>query len=136
VEELASRSVGELGEFRENGVIKTKNFDKPGYRMLVPLLQIIAEAFDTAPTTQKVLNEYKKLTSVLGSEIKILTKIDTEEIAKVSGPKVAEGVDKVRHGDLVIDPGYDGVYGVVKIWSHEKEAQTEEPEIPQLGLFD
>ncbi|MBI2338664.1 DNA helicase UvrD, partial [Candidatus Daviesbacteria bacterium] len=47
VEELASRSVGELGEFRENGVIKTKNFDKPGYRMLVPLLQIIAEAFDT-----------------------------------------------------------------------------------------
>ncbi|OGE27682.1 hypothetical protein A2867_03965 [Candidatus Daviesbacteria bacterium RIFCSPHIGHO2_01_FULL_40_11] len=136
VEDLAGRSVGELGEFRENGVVKSKSFDRPGYRMLVPLLQIIAEVFGTAPTAQRVLNEYKKLTTSLGSEIKILTKIDTEEIAKISGPKVAEGVDKVRKGELVIDPGYDGVYGVVKIWDHGKETTKEAEEAPQLGLFD
>lgn len=136
VEDLAGRSVGELGEFREGGVVKSKNFDRPGYRMLVPLLQVIAEAHSTAPTSQKVISEYKKLTGVLGSEIKILTKVDIEEIAKVSGPKVAEGVDKVRKEDLVIDPGYDGVYGVVKIWGHEKEQKEENTEVPQLGLFD
>ena len=136
VEDLAGRSVGELGEFRENGVVRSKNFNRPGYRMLVPLLQIIAEAFGTAPTTQKVLNEYKKLTNSLGSEIKILTKVDIEEIAKISGPKISEGVDKVRKGDLVIDPGYDGVYGVVKIWDHGKETAKEAEEAPQLGLFD
>ncbi len=135
VEDLAGRSVGELGEYKENGVVKSKNFNRPGYRMLVPLLQVIAEAFGTAPTTQKVLTEYKKLTGALGSEIKILTKVAIEEITKVSGPKVAEGVDKVRKGDLVIDPGYDGVYGVVKIWGNEEE-KKEESEVPQLGLFD
>ncbi len=101
VEALADREVGE---------------DRPGYRMLVPLHQVIAEVFSTAPTNQKVLAEYKKLTSILGSEIKILTKVDIAEIAKVSGPKIAEGVDRDRRGDLVIDPGYDGVFGVVKIW--------------------
>ncbi|MBU1000160.1 endonuclease Q family protein [Patescibacteria group bacterium] len=133
VEELASRDVKELGKFRENGVIKLKNFNKPGYRMLVPLLQIIAEAFGTAPITQKAMNEYKKLTSFLNSEIKILTRVDIKEIAKVSGSKIAEGVDKVRRGDLVIDPGYDGVFGVVKIWGSEDKSQDKE--VPQLELF-
>lgn len=142
VEELAGRSNEELRVENTEGLIKSLAFpSRAGYRMLVPLLQIIAEAFRTAPTTQKVLNEYKKLTTVLGSELKILsggasgTKVSVEEIAKISGPKVAEGVAKVRLGDLVIDPGYDGVFGVVKIWNSGKE-QKDESEMPQLGLFD
>jgi hypothetical protein len=50
---------------------------------------------------------------------------------------VAEGVDKDRRGDLVIDPGYDGVYGVVKIWREEEGKDgREEGNAPQLGLFD
>ena len=128
VESLATRQNNELRIMNDGGLISSESLKRPGYKMLVPLLQIIAEAFNTAPTSQKVQNEYKKLTSGLGSEIKILTKIDTSEIAKVSGSRIAEGISKVRKGDLVIDPGYDGVYGVVKIWNHEK---TEE-----LGLFD
>ncbi|QQG43035.1 MAG: DNA helicase UvrD [Candidatus Daviesbacteria bacterium] len=133
VEKLADREIGEIGEIREMGVVKSKTFPRrAGYRMLVPLHQVIAEAFGTAPTTQKVLNEYKKLVTELGGEIKVLTKISIEDIAKVSGPKVAEGVDKDRKGDLVIDPGYDGVYGVVKIWN-EGEEKTE---APQISLFD
>ncbi len=137
VEEIASRSSAELRVKNVEGMIKSDEFsDRAGYKMLVPLLQVIAEALGTAPTTQKVLTEYKKLTTALGSEIKILTKVDIGEIAKVSGSRVAEGVDKVRKGDLVIDPGYDGVYGVVKIWDHGKETVKEAEEVPQLGLFD
>lgn len=137
VEELAGREIREIGEIREMGVIRSKNFPKrAGYKMLVPLLQIIAESFNTTPTTQKVINEYKKLISELGNEIKILTKVSIEEIQKISGPKIAQGVDKVRNGDLVIDPGYDGVYGVVKIWNHEEESVAEPKQAPQLGLFD
>lgn len=104
VEALANRD--------EKEEIKTR----PQYKMLVPLHQIIAEAFGTVPTSQKVIIEYKKLVSELGGEIKILTKTDLSEIEKISGAKIAEGVDKNRRGDLVIDPGYDGVFGVVKIW--------------------
>lgn len=128
VEELADREVEELASVKKS---------RPGYRMLVPLLQIIAEAFNTAPTTQKVLSEYNKLTASLGSEISILTKINTHDIAKISGEKIADGVAKVRRGDLVIDPGYDGVYGVVKIWDHGGVKVDEKTiEAPQLGLFE
>lgn len=137
VEELASRQNHELRIMNHGGIITSETLNRPGYRMLVPLLQIIAESFNTAPTTQKVILEYKKLTNVLGSEIKILTKVNIPEIAKISGLKVAEGVERVRKGELHIDPGFDGVYGVVKIWDHGEDAQKEETaRAPQLGLFD
>jgi len=138
VEELAQRSIEVLKAKNSNGLIKSRAFpQRAGYKMLVPLLTVIAEAFGAAPTTQKVQNEYRKLTSALGSEIKILTKVDIADIAKISGSKIAEGVDKDRRGDLVIDPGYDGVYGVVKIWNHEKnKVNDQKTETPQLGLFD
>lgn len=141
VEEIAGRSVEELRVKTEDGVTKSEEFpNRAGYRLLVPLHQIIAEVYHTSPTTQKVLSEYKKLVTALGGEVKVLTKVGIEDIAKISGPKVAEGVDKVRKGDLVVDPGYDGVYGVVKIWGEGKEGpeavEGKEENAPQLSLFD
>ncbi len=138
VEKLANRQNEDLRIKNQDGVIKTEEFpERAGYRMLVPLHQVIAEAFGTAPTSQKVLSEYKKLSATLGGEIKILTKVPIHEIAKVSGEKIAQGVDRDRRGELVIDPGYDGVFGVVKIWQEGEEARKPiEVEIPQLGLFE
>ncbi|MBI4036622.1 DNA helicase UvrD [Candidatus Daviesbacteria bacterium] len=133
VEELANRQQQELRIKNQGGIITTEMFSKrPGYQMLVPLLQIIAEAMHSTPTSQKVLNEYKKLTQNLGGEIKVLTKVDLAEIARLVGPKIAEGVGRMRQGKLVIDPGYDGVYGIVKIWPDGEEIM----EAPQLGLFE
>lgn len=134
VEELASMDNGQLRIDNKEGIIKSKTFpDRAGYRMLVPLLQVIAESFKTTPQSQKVISEYKKLIGSLGNEMKILTKVPVEEIAKISGSKIAEGVEKDRKGDLVIDPGYDGVYGVVKIWN---EGEEKIAEVPQMSLFD
>ena len=120
VEKLATRGAEEIIS------------NRPKYKMLVPLNQIIAEALNTAKTSQKVINEYKKLAENLGGEIKILTKVDLKDIEKLSGPKIAEGVDRMRQGKLVIDPGYDGVYGVVKLWPD----RADKFEVPQLGLFE
>ncbi|MBI2334628.1 DNA helicase UvrD [Candidatus Daviesbacteria bacterium] len=120
VEKLATRGAQEVVS------------NRPKYRMLVPLNQIIAEALKVAKTSQKVLNEYKKLATNLGGEIKVLTKVDLAEIGRLVGPKIAEGVDRMRQGKLVIDPGYDGVYGVVKIWPDGEQISA----APQLGLFE
>jgi len=136
VEEVAGRSNEELKLNNADGKITTTAFpQRPGYKMLVPLLTVLAEAFGIAPTTQKVQDEYKKLIDALGSEMKILTKVSIDDIAAVSGAKIAEGVLKDRKGELVIDPGYDGVYGIVKIWSNDKKEEEKLIEIPQLELF-
>jgi len=46
-----------------------------------------------------------------GTEFKVLLEADPKEIAKVSNPKVADLIIKMRTGRLRIIPGYDGVYG-------------------------
>ena len=46
----------------------------------------------------------------------MLLSVGLGDITAVAGERVAVGIDKVRKGDIVIDPGYDGVFGVVKIW--------------------
>lgn len=94
---------------------EAKSLKRPKYKTLVPLLEVIAETLDVGVSSLKVQNEYKKLTFALGPEIEILIKINLEEIARISGEKIAIAVGKAREGNLVIKPGFDGVYGVVKI---------------------
>jgi DNA helicase-2/ATP-dependent DNA helicase PcrA len=119
VEELASRPA---------------NFqpaERPSFKMLVPLMEILSEVIGNGVSSQNVENEYNRLTQYFGSEFEILLKTPLEEIAKIGGEKLAEGIKKVREGDIFVDPGYDGVFGTVKIWGEtKKEAQPK-----QMGLF-
>jgi uncharacterized protein (TIGR00375 family) len=107
---------------------------RPPYVMLVPLMEILAEALGTGVSSQNVLNEYNKLTEAFGSEFGVLLKTPLEEIAKISGKRVAEGIEKVRRGEIVVEPGYDGVFGTVKIWPESKDVAKVE-EQGQMSLF-
>ena len=42
-----------------------------------------------------------------------------DDIASAAGDRTAEGVRRVRSGDILIEPGYDGEYGAVKIFGQE-----------------
>jgi PHP family Zn ribbon phosphoesterase len=111
----------------------------PPFVKLVPLNEIIAESIGSPVMSEKVKIKFDELCSEFGSEINILLKTPILEIEKKFGEKIAEAVMKVRHGDIFIDPGYDGEYGKVKIWSfdsaQDKSAENKtEPEKTQLGL--
>lgn len=90
--------------------------NRPPFVMLVPLLEIISEAIGSPVTSPKVSTPYFRLTDEVGSEFELLLTTPLDCIAKVAGERVAEGIGRVRQGKLKIDPGYDGVFGVVKIW--------------------
>ena len=126
---------------------RTENFvlkDRPGFKRMVPLLEILAESLGKPVASPVVLEEYRNLIKNFGSEFSVLLKAPVNEIEKAASPRISEGVDKVRRGDIVIEPGYDGVYGVVKIWN-EKNVLTKKEAIPQqkenqasgqISLFD
>ena len=101
--------------------------------MMVPLQEILSEVYRTSVHSQAVQNEYGKLIDNLGSEFDILLSTPTSDIARISGPDVSDAIDKVRNGQLTIDPGYDGVFGKVKIFSDEKKEEENKKE--QLSLF-
>ncbi len=118
--------VDELAD-RESG-FKPKN--SYGFKKLVELDKIIAEALMIkSRSSKKVQQEYNNLINKLGPELKILMEVELDKIKEVSSPEIAEGVRRVRAGELYIEPGYDGEYGKVQIF------KPEEKEGKQLKLF-
>ena len=89
---------------------------RPPFRSLVGLQQIVAESVGRGVNTKGVQGRYMRLVEELGSELHILTAAAIGDVAAVGGERVAEGVARVRKGDIVIEPGYDGVYGRVRVW--------------------
>ena len=129
VEDLASRGINDLRLMNKEGVMKSEEVERPGFRMLVQLEEIIAEALSTNVQSQKVKNEYVRLVTNLDTELKILTKLPVDLIAMTAGDKIAEGVKRVREGKLKITPGFDNTYGVVKIWDEEGNKAADEEQI-------
>ncbi len=128
VDDLAARSESDTGLIEAislNPRIQAKMFGstvfpkRPPFLMVVPLQEIISEAIGSPVTSPRVQSPYMRLTNEVGTEFAVLLESDISAIAKVAGSRVAEGIERVRLGQLVIDPGYDGVFGVVKIWQHD-----------------
>lgn len=126
VQQLANEEVVADQKRNQSGLLwfTDKTRHHPPYVKLVPLLEIVAEALESTVMSQKVKTLFEQLCDEVGSEIDILLKIPEQDIAKVAGPKVAEGVRKVREGNIVIDPGFDGEYGKVQIWQEDPESKT------------
>jgi len=94
---------------------------------LVELDKIIAEALGIkSRSSKKVQEEYRELVKKGKTEMEILMNLSIEEIKKNTRPEIAEGVRRVRNGALIIEPGYDGQYGVVKIFSEEERIKTKQ----------
>jgi len=122
IEELATRTEEDLKLKKENGIIKSETFpNRPGYRKLVQLEEIIAESLGKDVKTKAVQEKYEQMVTAIDSELKILTKTPIDLISMVAGERIAQGVKKVRDGDIHIEPGYDNTYGKVTIWEDENE---------------
>ena len=90
---------------------------------LVPLEEIIAEALDKGVGTKTVQNEYEQLVKAAGGEYQVLLDLPIEELQKMTKPIITEGIKRVRGEKLHIEPGYDGEYGVINIFTPEERKE-------------
>jgi len=86
---------------------------------LVPLLEVLTEINDGSPTKAK--NEYDRLTSTFSTEFDILMKKPYQEIEKAGGERLKQAIEIIRERKVFVDPGYDGVFGKVKIFKNADE---------------
>jgi len=119
VEELADRPKN----FKPENIIPFKS--------LIPLQEVIAESILSSVGSKEVNRHYDNLILNLGNEFKVLLQTQREELEKFSLPEIAEGVLRVREGRVSIEPGYDGVYGKIKIFT---ETETKK-NLTQKTLF-
>ncbi|MDO8584704.1 MAG: endonuclease Q family protein [bacterium] len=90
---------------------------RPPYWSAVPLDEVIGEALNVGPKSKAVQKEYQKLIIALGSELVVSLDASPTQIAAATRPEIAEGIERMRAGKVSITPGYDGEYGVVKMFN-------------------
>ena len=119
VEELADRPA----DFRPEGA-------KP-FESLVPLPEVIAASSGMSAASKKVARQYEQMLEQLGTEFFILREAPLEDIERVAGPCITEGVRRLRAGKVQRRAGFDGEYGVISLLTPAEVRQFS----GQLSLF-
>lgn len=101
------------------------------YRNLIPLDEVIAESRGVGKQSKQVQEAYFNLLNVLGPELKILMDVPLKDIQSAGGEVLAEAVRRMRAGKVSIAAGYDGEFGVIKIFEEEQRKNIK----GQIALF-
>ena len=91
--------------------------DARPFESLAPLPEVIAASEGGSAAGKKVGAKYEAMLAALGPEFSILREVPLEDIRAAAGPCVAEGIRRLRAGQVVRRPGYDGAYGVIELLS-------------------
>lgn len=100
---------------------------------IIPLAEIIAELKNVkSVSSQTVTAELQKIYAALGDEFSILRNIPLEQIREAGFISLALALERMRSRDVVLEPGYDGVFGIIKVF---KDYQERQASLNQLSLL-
>jgi ATP-dependent DNA helicase UvrD/PcrA len=99
---------------------------------IIPLGEVLAELRGVKSAAgPAVEREYERLIRALGSEFAILRELEVSQIREASS-SLATAIERMRRREVYLEPGYDGVFGVVKVFRDSAErAET----LNQLSLL-
>ena len=110
VEDLADRSEGVRPAVAEP------------FRSFIPLQEIIAEIEGVGSQSRRVLRTLEVVRDRIGPELFVLDECPLEDIRSVS-PLLGEAVHRMRSGQVIKYPGYDGTYGLIRLFEPEELKQ-------------
>jgi DNA helicase II / ATP-dependent DNA helicase PcrA len=99
---------------------------------IIPLGEVLAELRGVKGANGRaVAAEYDRLIRALGSEFAILRELDLDRVREAA-PALALALARMRRREVYIEPGYDGVFGVIRVFRDGAErAET----LNQLSLL-
>jgi uncharacterized protein (TIGR00375 family) len=97
---------------------------------LIQLHQVLGEVEGVGAKSKTVEGKVSTLVAALGPELAILTSVPLDEISAVGGANLAEGIARLRNGRVSRVAGFDGEYGVIRLF------EPGELNMPADTLFD
>ena len=94
------------------------------FHSTIPLAEVLAEMNGVGVKSNKVSRQYSRLLEKFGNEFYILQECPLAELTQAGFVLLAEALKRIREGKVHINPGYDGAYGIIKVFEPwEKQEQ-------------
>ncbi len=126
-------TVGVLHRVMELADRKTPVYpeNSPAVHSLIPLPEILSELLGVGPASKKVMRTYGRLINTFSSEFNLLLDAPLGDLSDFGSPFLAEAIDRVRKGKVIRQPGYDGEFGVIRVFAEDELSRL----AGQLNLF-
>ena len=93
------------------------------FHSLIPLKELLGELMGVGPTSKKVARAYEGYIRQWGAELSILMDVPLDIIEHQGDALLAEAIRRMRAGEILIEEGYDGAYGCIRVFGDgEKDA--------------
>ncbi|HSX33563.1 MAG TPA: endonuclease Q family protein [Candidatus Saccharimonadales bacterium] len=100
---------------------------------IIPLAEILAELHNTKSAAGKAVTaQYHQVLEQLGNEFDVLRSVPLDKFEAAGFPLLKLAIERLRAGNVVKEPGYDGVYGTIKVF---KDASERQATVNQLALL-
>ncbi|GAA4620741.1 UvrD-helicase domain-containing protein [Actinoallomurus vinaceus] len=106
------------------------------FRNLIPLPEIVSEIRGVGPRSKSVLGHIAELVAALGPELAILDEVPLDDVRRAGGDLLAEAIARLRRGEVIRDAGYDGEYGVIRLFEHGELRREGKRAVGLLGAPD
>lgn len=100
------------------------------YESLIPLPELLAACMGVSPASKRVQESYFDLLKRLGPEFHILRDMPVDEAERAAGFAFAEGLRRLRNGQVIRKAGYDGEYGVISLFQPGELEMLAGPNLP------
>jgi hypothetical protein len=91
--------------------------NRPPFRSLIPLKEIFSEITGVGVQSKRIARLYSSAIHAVGSEFALLIDVPTEDIEKKTNELLAEAIRRMRCGQVLVEPGFDGQFGRIKLFS-------------------
>jgi len=103
----------------------------PKVHSLIPLAEVIGEILGRGPNTKGAMAEYARVIRLFGSEFDLYLNTPVAEVRERYSPLLAEAIERMRQGRVYRQGGYDGEFGVIRVFAPGERDEL----VGQYGLF-
>lgn len=93
----------------------------PPHAYQIPLPELLGEILGLRPAARRLQSLYHQLLAEHGPELAILRTLPPENVEGIESGQLAEALRRLRAGQVIRQPGYDGLYGSIRVFPTDRE---------------